>query len=147
MGYALPVIMIPIVSGRLLDAIGDDRSSRTLARVIQNAGAVDVVGVAAYPPSLPFYLRRTFPVATPAGRELTSNFIADHYEKYRAVPESPLKPVDYWRERLRACTTPTAFVTRSGDRPARAALDSVVPLLAVEERYVAYGPCAASSAQ
>ncbi len=147
MGYALPIVIVPLVSGRLLDAVGDDRSARTLASVIANVGAVDVVGVSAFPPSLPFYLRRSVPVATETGRELTSNFIADYHEKYRAVPGSPLKPADYWRERLRECVTPTAFVTRAGDARARAVLDSLVPLLAVEGRYAAYGPCAASSAR
>ena len=147
MGYALPVVIVPLVAGRLLDAVGDDRSARTLASVITNVGAVEVVGVSAYPPSLPFYLRRTVPVATETGRELTSNFIADYHEKFRAVPGSPLKPADYWRERLKDCATPTAFVTRTGDARVRAVLDSLVPLLAVEGRYAAYGPCAASSAR
>lgn len=147
MGYALPIVLVPLFAGRLLDAVGDDRSARTLASVITNVGAVDVVGVSAFPPSLPFYLRRTVPVATETGRELTSNFIADYRHKFRADTASPLKPADYWRERLKECATPTAFVTRAGDRPVRAVLDSLVPLLAVEGRYAAYGPCAASSAR
>jgi len=147
MGYALAVMVVPMVSGRLLDAVGDDRSAKGLASVLRNVGAEDVVGVSAFPPSLPFYLRRTIPVATETGRELTSNFIADYHEKYRAVPASPLKPADYWRERLQDCRTPTGFVTRAGDVRARAVLDSAVPLLAVEGRYAAYGPCAASSAR
>ena len=147
MGYALPVVIVPLFAGRLLDAVGDDRSARTLASVITNVGAVDVVGVSAFPPSLPFYLRRTVPVATETGRELTSNFIADYHEKFRVVPGSPLKPPDYWRERLKDCATPTAFVTRTDNARVRAVLDSLVPLLAVEGRYAAYGPCAASSAR
>src|SRR5207247_10669431 len=36
MGYALTVIAMPIVSGGLLAAVGEDRSSAPLARVIQN---------------------------------------------------------------------------------------------------------------
>ena len=146
MGYALPIVIVPLVGGRLLDAVGDDRSARTLASVITNVGAVDVVGVSAFPPSLPFYLRRTVPLATETGRELTSNFIGDYHEKLRALPGSPLKPADYWRERLKDCATPTAFVTRTGDTRVRAVLDSAMPLLAVSGRYAAYGPCAASSA-
>jgi 4-amino-4-deoxy-L-arabinose transferase-like glycosyltransferase len=147
MGYALPVIVVPIVSGRLLDAVGDDRSARTLASVIQNAGDADVLGVAAYPPSLPFYLRKPLPVATPTGRELTSNFIADYHERLRELANSPLKPADSWRPLVTECRTPLILVTRAGDRPVRAALDSLVPLLAVEGRFAAYGPCAASSAR
>jgi 4-amino-4-deoxy-L-arabinose transferase-like glycosyltransferase len=147
MGYALPVIIVPMVSGRLLDAVGDDRSARTLASVIQNAGDPDVLGVSAFPPSLPFYLRRTFPVATPTGRELTSNFIADYHERFRESPGSPLRPADSWRRLVTECRTPLILVTRTSNQPVRAALDSLVPLLAVEGRYAAYGPCAASSAR
>jgi len=147
LGYALPIVIVPIVSGRLLDAVGDDRSARTLASVIHNAGPADVIGVAAFPPSLPFYLRTTIPVATPAGRELTSNFIADHQQQLREFPGSPLKPPDYWRAPVTDCPTPVILVTRAGDQPLRAALDSLLPLLAVEGRYAAYGPCAASSAR
>ena len=147
MGYALVVMTIPIVSGQLLAAVGEDRSAATLAGVIQNTGAGEVLGVSAFPPSLPFYLRQTMPVATATGRELTSNFIADYHEQFRALPGSPLKPAGYWRERLARCLVPTVFVTRTGDAPARTELEAVVPLLAVEGRYAAYGPCAASSAR
>ncbi|HET8712669.1 MAG TPA: glycosyltransferase family 39 protein [Gemmatimonadales bacterium] len=147
MGYALPVMLMPIVSGRLLEAVGEDRSAKIMATVIHNVGDAEVIGVAAFPPSLPFYLRRTIPVATGTGRELTSNFIADYHEQYRALPDSPLKPQSYWRDRLADCRTPTVFVTRAGDTRSRQLLDAAVPLLAVEGRYAAYGPCAASSAR
>ena len=147
MGYALTVMATPIVSGKLLAAVGEDRSSATLARVIQNSGATDVVGVSAFPTSLPFYLRRTIPVATATGRELTSNFIADYYDRFRADSTSPLKPVDYWRDRVAHCVVPTVFVTRANDARRRSALDSLLPLLAVEGLSAAYGPCAASSAR
>jgi 4-amino-4-deoxy-L-arabinose transferase-like glycosyltransferase len=149
MGYALPVILMPIVSGGLLDAVGEDRSAATLARVIQNTGPHDteVIGVSAFPTSLPFYLRHPIPVATATGRELTSNFIADYHERFRAIPGSPLKPADYWRGRVTACLKPTVLVARANDARLRATLDSLLPLLAVEGGYAAYGPCAASSAR
>jgi hypothetical protein len=105
------------------------------------------VGVSAFPTSLPFYLRRTIPVATATGRELTSTFIADYVEQFRSDSAAPIKPADYWRERLAACRTRTVFVTRAGDRRLRGELDRVLPLLAVEGRYAAYGPCAGSSAR
>jgi 4-amino-4-deoxy-L-arabinose transferase-like glycosyltransferase len=147
MGYALTVMVVPIVSGRLLAAVGEDRSSAMLARVIQNAGSPEVLGVAAFPTSLPFYLRRTIPVATATGEELTSTFIVDNHERFREDSASPLKPADYWRTRVRSCRVPTVFVTRAGHAQLRAALDSVLPLLAVEGHYAAYGPCAVSSAR
>jgi 4-amino-4-deoxy-L-arabinose transferase-like glycosyltransferase len=147
-GYALVVMTIPFVSGQLLAAVGDDRSAATLAQVIRNTQGprTSVLGVAAYPPSLPFYLGETVDVATATGRELTSNFIADYVDQFRALPGSPLKPGDYWREVLARCPQPTVFITRTGDSATRAALDSALTLLAVQGRYAAYGPCAASSA-
>ena len=154
MGYALTVMAMPIVSSRLLVAVGEDRSAATMARVIQNvrprgegAEDVEVVGVAAFPTSLPFYLRRTIPIATATAYELTSNFIADYQEQFRRDSTSPLKPADYWRGRVRDCRTPAVFVARANDARIRAQLDSVLPLLAVEGQYAAYGPCAASSAR
>ena len=154
MGYALIVMAMPIVSSRLLAAVGDDRSAATLARVIQNVRPtvegvedVEVVGVSAFPTSLPFYLRRPIPVATATARELTSNFIVDYQERFRHGSTSPLKPAEYWRERVRDCRTPTVFVTRANDARVRSQLESLLPLLAVEGQYAAYGPCAASSAR
>jgi len=154
MGYAITVIAMPIVSGRLLGAVGEDRSAATLARVIQNvrprvegAQDVEVVGVSAFPTSLPFYLRRPIAVATASAQELTSNFIVDYQDRFRADSTSPLKPADYWRERARTCRTPAVFVVRANDARRRAELDAVLPLLAVEGQYAAYGPCAASSAR
>ena len=144
MGYALIVMATPVVSSRLMAAVGEERSSARLAQVIQNSGA-NVLGAGAFPTSLPFYLRRTIPVTTASGRELTSTYIADHYEQFRADSASPLEPADAWRDRATRCPVPTVFVTRAGDRRMRAAFDSLLPLLAVEGHYAAYGPCAASS--
>jgi len=147
MGYALTVIAMPIVSGQLLAAVGEDRSAATLARVIQNTGSNDVLAISAFPTSLPFYLRRTVPVATATGRELTSTFIADHEAQFRTDSASPLRPPDYWRARVANCRAATVFVARANDARLRAQLDPVLPLLAVEGQYAAYGPCAASSAR
>ena len=151
MGYALIVMAMPIVSGRLLAAVGEDRSSATIARVIRNAGPtgdeMEVVGVAAFPTSLPFYLRRQVLLATATARELTSNFVLDYQEQFRGDSAAPLRPADYWRGRARDCRTPAVFVARANDTRVRAQLDSVLPLLAVEGKYAAYGPCAASSAR
>jgi 4-amino-4-deoxy-L-arabinose transferase-like glycosyltransferase len=147
-GYALVVLTIPLASAPLLEAVGDDRSAATLAAVIHNTdrGGTAVLGIAAYPPSLPFYLRHTVPVATSTGRELTSNFIADYADRFRALPDSPLEPRDAWVNVLARCPQPTVFITRTGDTTTRAALERVLPLLVVQGRYAAYGPCAGSSA-
>lgn len=138
-GYALVTIALPFATAGLLRAVGDDRSAYALAQTIP--GRASVVAVAAYPPSLPFYLRRPVLLATPHARELTSNYIADYADHYRTVPGSPLLPVDAWRERLARCGEPTVFVTRAGDNAARADLVRL-PLLFADGHYAAYGPCA-----
>src|SRR6266545_2419460 len=154
MGYALTVMAAPIVSGQLLAAVGEDRSSAAIARVIQNVRPmvegvedVEVVGVSAFPTSLPFYLRHQVLLASATARELTSNFVIDYQEQFRQGSASPLRPAEYWRDRARDCSTPAVFVARANDARVRAQLDSVLPLLAVEGKYAVYGPCAASSAR
>lgn len=146
LGYAVVVMAIPFLSGRLLAAVGDDRSSGAVANATavalrESSGSGSVIGVLAYPPSLPFYLRRVVPVATATGAELTSNYIADNVERFRSAPGSPLLPADYWREALARCTVPTVFLTSAGNRDARAALGAALPLLVSDDHYAAYGPC------
>ncbi|PYP41627.1 MAG: hypothetical protein DMD42_13395 [Gemmatimonadetes bacterium] len=145
-GYAAVVMAIPFFSGRLLVAVGEDRSSAAVASATavaleRSGGTGTVLGVLAYAPSLPFYLGRPIAVATETGRELTSNYIADNVERFRSVPDSPLLPAGYWREALARCPRPTVFLTGAGQRDARAALGAALPLLAADDHYAAYGPC------
>jgi 4-amino-4-deoxy-L-arabinose transferase-like glycosyltransferase len=137
-GYAIVVLTLPLVTADLVRAVGDDRSAAALADAVRGRGSV--LAVAAYPPSLPFYLGAQVPVATAHGRELTSNYIADYVDEYRHVPGSPLLPADAWRATLARCREPTVFVVRDVDRSIRDSL-SVLPLLFDDGRYVAYGPC------
>lgn len=147
--YAAVVIAIPLAGGPLLKAVGDDRSSAAVSGVTagvlahQAAAGVrgEVLGIGAYIPSLPFYLHQPMPVATATGRELTSNYIADYVDRFRAVPGSPLRPADAWRDVLARCPVPTVFIARSGDREIRDVLRAALPLLAEDVRYAAYGPC------
>jgi len=145
-GYAVVVMAIPFVSGNLLVAVGEDRSSAavasaTAAALERSGDTGTVLGVLAYPPSLPFYLGRTIPVATPSGQELTSNYIADNVERFRSIPGSPLLPEGYWREALARCFMPTVFLAGAGHRAVRATLGATLPLLAADDHYAAYGPC------
>ncbi len=145
-GYAVVVMAIPFLSGNLLVAVGEDRSSAavasaTAAALERSGGTGTVLGVLAYPPSLPFYLGRPIAVATETGRELTSNYIAENVERFRSIPGSPLLPAGYWREALARCPLPTVFLTAAGHREARAALGAALPLLAADDHYAAYGPC------
>jgi 4-amino-4-deoxy-L-arabinose transferase-like glycosyltransferase len=137
-GYGAAVIALPFVTAPLMRAVGEDRSAAALADSVHGKGVV--LAIAVYPPSLPFYLRSQIQVATANARELTSNFIADYADTYRAVTGSPLQPADAWRARLATCPEPTVFVTRSSDRDVRAAL-TALPQLFDDGHYAAYGPC------
>ena len=79
-------------------------------------------------------------VATETGRELTSNYIADHVAAFRYSTDSPLLAAAAWRKVVEQCSGPVVFVTRNGDRDARQAL-AALPLLYEDGHYAAYGPC------
>ena len=137
-GYATVVIALPLLIAGLMRAVGDDRSAAALADVVRDRG--NVIGVGAYPTSLPFYLGHEIPLATATGRELTSNYIADYVDRYRAIPGSPLLAPDAWRSVAAACPEPTLFVARPVDHAIRDGL-SRLPLLYADGHYVVYGPC------
>lgn len=139
--FSLPVAAIPFSSRALMEEIGKERSTALLAEAIVDAAGRTpvVVGVAAYPPSLPFYLRQTVIVATADGAELTSNYLTRRIRDYRGFG-SPLRGADWWREALLTCARPTVFVALSRNREAREAL-SRLDLIMDGGKYVAYGPC------
>jgi 4-amino-4-deoxy-L-arabinose transferase-like glycosyltransferase len=145
-GLVLPMAAMPALTLPLLDEIGRHRSSRAAAEAILprlTAGA-EVVGVRAFPPSLPFYLRRTVLVASPRGRELTSNYVIAYFQKWIAADPrlTPLRPFPWWRSALAACDHPLIFVAWADDADARAALAATgLPLIVVNDRMAAYGPC------
>lgn len=146
-GYALVVIAIPFVSTRLLIAVGEDRSSASIASATaaaleRSGGSGTVLGILAYPPSLPFYLGRPVAIATATGVELTSNYIADAQGRLRGLAGSPLLPADSWRDALIRCQVPTVFLTTAANQVARATLAAALPLLVADGHYAAYGPCA-----
>ena len=144
LALSLPVAAIPFASTALMGAIGDERSSRALAAAIARAGddETEVVGVEAFPPSLPFYLRRTITLATRDGSELTSNYVTRHLESLRRMRGTTLRDVSWWREALTACTRSRIFVVRV-DATARALLAEQLPLIAETRKHAAYGPCGA----
>lgn len=145
LGLVLPVAAIPFVSRGLMDEIGRERSAAELAAVVERVLEPDaeVVGVDAFPLSLPFYLRRTLVLATDDGAALTSNYLVRHLDRWRRAPGSPLRPKAWWVDALVTCGRPRVFVVRSEDAAARRALDGIVPLLVDTGRYAAYGPCGA----
>ena len=143
-GLAIPVPATPFVAGPFMRAVGGDRSSRDLAASIEAAApGARVVGVAAYPTSLRYYLDRPVLLSSRTAVELTSNYIVSRAAEFRGLPGSPLRPGGWWREALAACAEPTVFVARSG-RPAVEELARVLPLIAAggaDAKFLAYGPC------
>jgi 4-amino-4-deoxy-L-arabinose transferase-like glycosyltransferase len=146
-GLVLPMAALPAILLPLLAEIGSHRSSRDAAAAIgpRLPPGGEVVAVHAFPPSLPFYLRRTLLVATPRGRELTSNYVIAYFQKWLAADPrvTPLRPKDWWRGALAACDRPLVFVTWADDEADRAALAAAgLPLIVANDRMAAYGPCA-----
>ena len=146
LAYALVVLVLPFSTGGLMGAVGDDRSAARLADAIRPALGehVEILAIAAYPPSLPFYLGRTVPVATRDAVELTSNYIIAYQARYRAIAGSPLRAPDEWQGVLEQCATPTVFVARADDHVVRSDL-AALPLLGDDGHYAAYGPCRSPS--
>jgi 4-amino-4-deoxy-L-arabinose transferase-like glycosyltransferase len=149
-GLVLPMAALPAVLLPLLGEIGSHRSSRAAAAAIAPhlVPGAEVVAIHAFPPSLPFYLRRTLLLATPRGRELTSNYVIAYFQKWMAADpgSTPLRPTDWWRGALAACDHPLVFVTWADDAATRAALAAAgLPLIVANDRMAAYGPCTARS--
>jgi 4-amino-4-deoxy-L-arabinose transferase-like glycosyltransferase len=141
---ALALIPIGFLIGlvQIVQPVGEYRSARAMSEAILAASpaTVRVVGVGAFPPSLPFYLEQPMQLASTDGDELRSNYVLEYHEKLRELPGSTLRPRDWWREALARCSEPTVFVVYSYDQEERALLASL-PLLFETQRYAAYGPC------
>ena len=102
-----------------------------------------MVGVAAYPTSLRYYLDRPMLLASATGVEMTSNYVASRYDEFRELPDTPLRPADWWRTAMQACATPLVFVVRD-DSPDAPVLAASLPRIAnggASGRFIAYGPC------
>jgi 4-amino-4-deoxy-L-arabinose transferase-like glycosyltransferase len=142
---ALVPITLVLAGQPLFAAIGEQRSARALSRVIQEAApeGTRIIGVNAYPPSLPYYLETDVQLATMFGTELTSNYIMDYLEPLRERPGSNLKPREWWFRELQHCPQPTVFIlsARRGWKPYREVLEAKLPLLYQNHRYRVYGPC------
>jgi 4-amino-4-deoxy-L-arabinose transferase-like glycosyltransferase len=140
---ALPVAALPFVSMSLMDRIGEDRSSRAAAAAVQPflTAETEIVAVATYPLSLPFYLGRTFTLSTADGGELTSNYIRLRHEHLRTIAGSRLRPPDWWQEALALCDRPRLFVVPADRGDLRERLATALALLAETRKFAIYGPC------
>ena len=142
MGLSLPVIAIPLVSNPLLHALGERRSSQSLAMQIAPAMTADtpVIGIEAFSPSLAFYLRKPLVVATPDASELRSNYIPRRYERFSAQPGSPIKPLPWLAANLRQCCEPRIYLVRAKDVQQQQRLEALgARRVGTAAHYVAYG--------
>lgn len=114
---SLPVIAIPVVANPLMNAIGERRSTRTLAASIAPhvAPQTPVIGVEAFAGSLAFYLRRPIVLATDDASELTSNYILRRYDRIAGSEASPVKRMSWLDENLKACCEKRIYIARVKD--------------------------------
>jgi 4-amino-4-deoxy-L-arabinose transferase-like glycosyltransferase len=143
LALCVPCASIPFVSQRLMKEIGNQRSAAALAQAIAPTmlDATEIVGIHAYPPSLPFYLHRTTILASDDAREMTSNYILRTAKVWADAPGTPLRPADWWREAAVNCERPRVFVVALADREALLFLGERLPLIAQAGKYAAFGPC------
>jgi 4-amino-4-deoxy-L-arabinose transferase-like glycosyltransferase len=141
-GLVLVPVSVAILGSGVYAAVGEDRSSRSLAEAIREGApaGIRLIGVKHYPHSLAYYLGRRIDVATGDASELRSNYILDYAEALRARPDSPLHPVDWWRAELEHCNPAAVFVVEDKERVS-AELAARLPLLGDTGRVAAYGPC------
>ncbi len=141
LAFSIPMATIPISSRTLMSEIGSDRSAAQIAQAIDQVAGPNtrVVGIEAFPPSLPFYLRRTIFLSTEDGSETTSNYIVSRFERF--ANRLTLRRPDWWKTVLLECTEPTAFVVRSSDGESRELLGSGLELMIDTGKYAAYGTC------
>ena len=142
-GIALVPLILVLGALPILEETGRHRSARDLAEAISAASPAGtrIIGVAAFIPSLPFYMQSPVHASTQGARGIPSNYIAEYAEALEAVPDTTLHPVTWWPEQLEHCEEPTVFLVRTGNEPEEGILASRLPLIAAAARYSAYGPC------
>ena len=142
---SIPVAAVPFASVRLMEAIGHERSAAAIAEVVESVAGSEprVIGIAAFPLSLPFYLQRTVLLSTENGSELTSNYIVRHFDEYAG--RATLRPPDWWRTALIECHEPTVFVVATTDNESRAILSASLDILLETRKYAVFGPCGVTS--
>jgi 4-amino-4-deoxy-L-arabinose transferase-like glycosyltransferase len=144
MTLSLPMIVVGFASGPVLKAVGSGQSARRLAHTIrqQVPGQPLVVGVGAFPTSLPFYLGAPIEVSSGTGNELTSNYVRAEYQALAAKPGTTLHPDDWWRTVLERCEAPTVFVIRVGEvGVAKRMTEGGLPRIARDGKFEVFGPC------
>jgi 4-amino-4-deoxy-L-arabinose transferase-like glycosyltransferase len=124
--------------------VAEERSTRGVAESIRGVAASqtpEVLGIRVSPHSLSFYLEQPLLLATHNGYEMGSNYIGEYVTDLRNAPNSPLRPLDGWRDVLRGCARPTLFLVSDLDEPVRRELAAHLPLVVETRRWAVYGPC------
>jgi hypothetical protein len=87
--FVVPSLFVLAVGGGEVSAYAEARSSRPLARAIQEQGAAigEVAGYRCFAPGLPFYVRQTMTVITEDGHEIPSNYIPFTLKKSSKWPQ------------------------------------------------------------
>jgi 4-amino-4-deoxy-L-arabinose transferase-like glycosyltransferase len=128
----------------ILRVVAEERSSRSVAesiRALNSSHLPEVMGIRASPHSLSFYLEQTPIVAVENGYEMGSNYIGEYVKDLLDTPNSPLRPLDRWRDTLVECAVPTVFLVPDFDEPVREELAARLPLVVKTRRWAVYGPC------
>jgi len=147
--FSLPILCFGLTGGPLMKAVGASRSAYGLARAIQEhaPGERLVIGVGAYPTTLPFYLGAPIFVSSATGSELTSNYVRANYSRLAAAEGSTLRGGNWWRGVLADCRSPAVFVIAAGNTEAAGILRSAgLPQIAADRKFQVYGPCRPSTA-
>jgi 4-amino-4-deoxy-L-arabinose transferase-like glycosyltransferase len=120
---SLPVLLMPLITNPLMNAIASRRSTKAFVAQLQPHVRGEVIGVEAFTGSMAFYLRRPITVVTEDASELTSNYLIRRYEQFTSNPASPLKPLPYF-ERSLASAAPRVYILRNNDAKRQQLLES-----------------------
>jgi hypothetical protein len=136
--------LVPLYFSILPVSIGSAtaRSSKSLAMEIRAALPEDgeVIAISSFPLTLPFYLGRPVKLASADASELSSNYLIAFYGQWLRS-DTTLQQAESWRAALDTCRKPAIFVAAAVNHTLRASLAARLPLLGINRRYVAYGPC------
>lgn len=136
-------LLIPVVAGGLLAAVGDLRSTRDVVRELARDGVEvgRIVFVGDYRPSLTFYLRRPALLVSPDADEIRSNYLPSHFDELAALPDSPLRRPDWLEPALERCRPGDVFVVRRRSDETSRRLTEALPVLATDRDLTFFGPC------
>lgn len=144
---AIVPLSIPVALRPIIDSAAEQRSARQLAVAIAPyaANGAEVASITSFRPSLTFYLRQPVLLASQNAEEMTSNYILRKYDRYIAAPNTPLRTMEWFNDRVARCEQPTVFVfDRKIDAAREPVTRAALPLVGRSGKFVAYGPCRAA---